>query len=380
MEAGQALNAKVFFLLVLALMCFGFLMVFSATSVDVRGHFGDTHFVVRQLIWGAVALAALAGAMLVPQKWLRRGAPALFAASVVLLALVLVLGTELNHAKRWFRFGPVGVQPSEIAKVAMILYLAWLLAGPATGKRRRLRTFLHAAAAIGVVSALILVEPDFGCAFFVAGWAFLVLLVGGIRWYYLAGSAALGLPAAVWLVMSSPRHMSRIMIFRNPWADPQGAGHQLIQSLIALGSGGVRGAGLGLGQQRLSFLPEASTDFIFAVIGEQLGVVGTGAVLVLFGLLLFFGARIIAAARNRFLYLVGFGALSMLVAQAAANIAVVTGSIPTKGIALPFLSFGGSGLVWAGTAAGLILNMARSAAPAPAVSRARSIAGETAPA
>lgn len=377
-EATKSTHANAFLLVVLALLFFGFLMVYSATSVATRAPFAGTHFAARQIVWGAVALAGLAGAMFVPPGLLRRAAPYLFAVSLALLAAVLVVGTEFNGARRWFRFGVVGVQPSELAKVGLILFLAAFLARPREEVRRFTRTFVVAGLGVGLACGLIVVEPDFGCAFLLAGWALLVMLVAGVRWWYVGASLAAAAPLAAYLVVSSPMHLTRVMIFLDPWQQPRGAGHQLVQSLIALGSGGLTGAGLGLGQQRLSFLPEAPTDFIFAIIGEQLGLMGTGLVLVLFGLLLYFGGRILLTAPGRFEFLVGFGALSMIIMQALANVAVTTGSMPTKGLALPFISFGGSGLVWAGVSAGLVLNVARAAeATAPAAApatRAASVA------
>jgi cell division protein FtsW len=360
-EANAERNTlgRAFFVVVTALMFFGFLVVYSATSVATRGPFTDTHFVERQLIWGLVALAGMSAAAAVPLGWLRRAAPYLYALSVALLVAVLFFGTRYNGAMRWFRIGEAGfhVQASEIAKVGMIVFLAAFLARPVHEVKRFFRTFVPAIAAAGLVCGLILKEPDFGCAFFIAGWSVVVMLVAGVRWWYLAGSLAAAAPGAVYAVLSSPMHLRRVTAFQDPWADPLGSGHQLVQSLIALGSGGLRGVGLGMSQQRLSFLPEAPTDFIFSIIGEQFGFLGAMAVLALFGLLLYLGARIVLDAEDRFAFLLGFGALSMIVFQVIINVAVVTGSVPTKGMALPFISFGGSGLVWAGVSAGLICNV-----------------------
>jgi len=274
------------------------------------------------------------------------------------LVLVLVFGTRYNGARLWFLFGGIGIQPSEVAKIALVLFLAHRLAGPIK-EVKSLRTFATVGVSAAGVCGLILIEPDFGCAFFLAGWTLLFLLVAGVRWWYPAISVVVAVPLGAWLITSSPAHLRRLTTFIDPWKDPQGAGHQVVQSLIALGSGGWRGVGLGLSRQQLSFLPEAPTDFIFAIVGEQLGVLGTGALLGLFGLLLYFGARIVLAARDRFAFLVGLGALSMLILQALLNVAVATASVPTKGTALPFISFGGSNLVWAAVSAGLILNVAR---------------------
>jgi len=357
MDTRAPLNRDAFLLVVLTLILFGFVMVYSATSVATRAEFENTHFIRRQLIWGAVALLGLMGAMAIPARRLRQLAPALFAVSVAALVLVLLVGTRYNHARRWFRFGGIGVHPSEIAKVGLLLFFAHSLARPPE-RVRSLRTFATTGVSAAVVCGLILIEPDFGGAFFLAGWALLFLLVAGVRWWYVGAAIAGAVPLGAWLVLSSAMHLRRLTTFVNPWSDPQGAGHQVVQSLIALGSGGWRGLGLGLSQQRLSFLPEAPTDFIFAIVGEQLGILGTGALLALFGLLLYFGARIVLAAPDRFTFLVGLGALSMLVLQALVNVAVVTASMPTKGTALPFISFGGSSLVWAAVSAGLVLNVA----------------------
>jgi len=354
-------EARILVLAVLALMAFGVLMVYSASrSVDPAD--GGSYF-VRHLLFLPIAIVAMAFGACVPYHWLNRGwvALAIFVGTVGLLGLVLFFGEPVNGARRWFSVALAGMrvsfQPSELAKVGLVIFLAWFFARSKADARSFLRSFLPAMGAIGLVVALIAKE-DFGTAALVGFVAVLLCLIAGCRWWhFLAALPPAGL--GFWLtVVRVEYRWDRLIAFLDPWAHQDGAGWHITQSLMGIGRGGFFGVGLGAGVQKF-YIPECETDFIFSVLAEEMGLVGTILVLGLFGVFVWRAGRVVRQAPDRFGFLLATGVLLTIGLQAVMNVGVVTSALPAKGIGLPFISYGGSGLVMMSLAAGLIASVAR---------------------
>ncbi len=345
----------------LGLLALGVVMVFSASAVYASELFGNAGmFVIRQFIWLLLGLGALFLMTQVDYRRLCQPAVVFPALCVVLVLLVAVLFLDPSRSThRWIRLGLFSVQPSELAKLALILFLAYFL------ERRRHAvddvpgTLLPAGCITAVLVGLILLQPDLGTAAVIVAIAGAMFFVAGLRLQYLAYLAAAGSVAAYFLIVRVPYRMARIQAFLDPYADPQGSGFQTIQSLLAVGSGGVTGVGLMDGKQKLFYLPEAHTDFIFAVVGEELGLLGAAIVVILFGIIAWRGLRIAALAPDGLARLLAVGVTVMIVGQAFINLSVVIGLLPTKGISLPFISYGGSGLLVMLLGMGLLLNISQ---------------------
>jgi cell division protein FtsW len=356
--------------LVLCLM--GAVMIFSASAITAQQMYGHSYiFVARQAAWLVMGLLGMFALMKLDYHRLREPAVVY---TVLCLVVVMLVGTfflDKSHAThRWIKLGPLNLQPSEMAKLAIILYLAWFL----DLRRRRetslefkkqdfLQTILPAVAPILVCVALIVGQPDLGTSVDVVLIMAAILFVAGLSWKWLAVGAAAGLPALVLLIMNASYRQARLMAFLHPDSDPQGAGFQLLQSLIAVGSGGFTGVGLMESKQKLFYLPEAHTDFIFAVICEELGFLGATIVIALFAMYGWRGLRAAFNAPDGFGRMVALGVTAMVLFQALINFAVVLGMMPTKGIPLPFVSYGGSSLLVMLLATGVLLNISQQAAP-----------------
>lgn len=350
-------------LLVTALLvAVGIVMIYSASAI----YAGEVHgtrwyFLTRHLGSVLLGLAIGAWAMTRDRDDLRRWLKPLLGLSLALLLLVLLpgLGYEVSGARRWFRLGWLSVQPSEIAQVVVVLYMADVLAR----KQDRLRSFLHGflppMLILGTCVGLILLQPDLGTAFALAAVVFLMLFVSGIELVHLGPTLASALPVLALLIASTPYRVRRVLAFADPWADPHGAGFQLIQSLVAIGTGGILGLGLGQSRQKLFYLPAAHTDFIFSVIGEELGLVGATAVLGLFVAFVWLGVKMALRAHDLFAQLATLGLTMLIGLKALMNMAVATGVMPTKGLPLPFISYGGSSLIVNLVVVALIVNLAR---------------------
>jgi cell division protein FtsW len=286
---------------------------------------------------------------------------ALAAVSFVLLTATLVpgVGRMINGSRRWLRLGMLSFQPAELAKFAVVIYMSYYIAK----KGQRIRDFMNGMVPAYVVTAVFLavavLQPDFGSAMTLAGVTGIMLFAGGANVLHIGGTLLAALPFIGFAVAHKAYRWRRIVAFLDPWSDPQGAGHQIIQSFLAFGSGGILGRGLGEGRQKLLFLPERHSDFIYAVIGEELGLVGALAVLVLFLFILARGVRIAYRAGDPFTRLLALGLTLLVCLQAMINMAVVTGLLPTKGIALPLVSYGGSSLVITMAALGVLLSISR---------------------
>lgn len=341
---------------ILALALFGLLMVYSATAASATS---GSLYIAKQLVAAAIGCTAMYALMFFDYRRLRhpRIVYGTLAVAVGLLLVATALGTGAN-TRRFLQLGLLSLQPSELAKPAAILFLAYYL----ERNKDRIRDFsvlLLPGAVIGLLAALILIGKDFGttaCLVVVAG---VMLFLAGVRFRYLLAGVLPAIPALYFVVWQVPYRRERILAFANPEADPLNSGFQILQSQIAVGSGGWLGQGWMVGKQKMHFLPEAHTDFIFALVGEELGLLGTGLLVAAFGLLLWRGLRAATGAPDLFgVYLAG-GVTVMIVTQAMLNMGVVLGLLPTKGMPLPFISYGGSSLMTVLASSGVLLNVSR---------------------
>jgi cell division protein FtsW len=300
--------------------------------------------------------------MSVDYKIFRKFAKPALILSFLLLVLVLIpgIGREVAGARRWFRFKFISFQPSELANIAIIVYVADFIARKEDQMRMFFRGFLPPICVLGLAVILILLQPDLGTAVALGMVIFIMLFIAGVRLSYLLSIIMLSLPVLYLLIFSVPYRRMRIMAFLNPWLDPKGGGFQIIQSQVALGSGGIFGIGLGHSRQKLFYLPAAHTDFIFSIIGEELGFIGTVGVIILFMILIQQGLKIIKHAPDRFSYFLSLGLILMISLKAVINIGVSCGVLPTKGLPLPFISYGGSSFIFDLVSVGMLMNIARS--------------------
>jgi cell division protein FtsW len=352
------------FLVVLALLGLGVVMVYSASAILATDRFRDAHFFLRkQLFWAVLGLAVMWAVMAVDYRRWRPLVSPLLALAFVLLVLVLIppFGQSINGTRRWLRWGPISVQPTELAKLALVVYLADFLARRQAVIGSLWRGVVPPLVVTGGVAGLVLLQPDLGSAVAIVGVVLCMLFVAGTRLAHLGLIGALAVPVVILAVATASYRLRRVLTFLDPWADPRGAGFQIIQSYLALGGGGLLGRGLGESKQKLFYLPEPHTDFIFAILGEELGFVGAVATVTLFGLLLWRGIRVGLRVADPFGALLAFGVTALLATQAVVNLGVVVGLFPTKGLPLPFVSSGGSSLLVAMAAVGLLLNVSQRA-------------------
>jgi cell division protein FtsW len=345
-------------LVTLGLVAFGLVMVYSASSARAMLAAGDpAYYLKRQALYALLGLGALALFSRLDFRALRFAGGPLLGASFILLVAVLALGTEVNGARRWLSTGVLDFQPSELAKFALALWVAALLARrPAPASLGELLRPLGLV--VGLACGLILVEPDLGTAIAVAVMTIAMLVVAGTPLRVLASGAGIAgavLLAAIWL---EPYRRARLLSFLDPWQDPDGAGFQSVQAMIALGSGGFFGVGLGESVQKVYYLPEASTDMIFAIVGEELGLFGSLAVIGAFAVFGYAGFNVALRCRDPFGKVLGTGLTALICGQAAVNMSAVLGLLPLTGIPLPFVSYGGSSLVVGLTSVGVLLNIA----------------------
>ncbi len=347
--------------IVLALLGFGLIMVFSASTVVSAELYGSqTWIFTRQLLFVILGLVTLMVSMKIDYHFYERRSViySLLTLSLLLLVFLLVVPGS-SGVQRWIRFGPANFQPSELAKLAVILFSSFYLAT----RKEKLHSFkqgvLPYLAVVGTVVFLVLIEPDLGTAASIALTAGFLLFLGGVRYRYLLGLLLAVIPALYFLVVLVPYRLNRILAFLYPERDPYGIGYQIRQSLIAVGSGGWSGLGYAQGKQKLFFLPEPHTDFIYAVVGEEFGFLGCVTVLVLFGLLFWRGTRIAVRAESAFGTYLGLGIACMIVFQAFVNMSMVISLLPTKGLPLPFVSVGGSSMIMTMAAVGILLNISR---------------------
>ena len=343
---------------VAALLALGMVMLYSSSMVQV----GARYFLM-QMVWCGLGLAVGSVAMLNDYRLLKKYAVALLVLAVVMLALVLVpgIGRKIGGARRWFSFAGVSFQPSEVAKIALIIFVAWY----ADRYQRQMPTFWRGLArpglVIGLVLGLIFVEPDRGSTILLAAVCGIMLLLAGVRWKFFVPPFLLAVAGLAVSLLHDPMRMKRIFSWLDLEENKQGVGYQAWQAMLALGSGGWTGLGLGDGRQKLGFVPEHHTDFIFSIIGEELGLVATLGVVLAFVLLVICGIYIAWRARDTFGQLLAAGITFLIGLQAFINIGVVTSALPNKGLPLPFISYGGSNLLVMLACVGLLLSIARQA-------------------
>jgi cell division protein FtsW len=346
------------------LALFGIVMVYSASAIMAQEENGNQYYyVIKQGVWTAIGFGAMLLAMQFDYQRLRdrRIVYGLLGVTTLLLLAVFAF-PRINGAHRWIRLAGFSLQPSELSKIALAIFLAYFLEKRAGEEGSLWRTFVPCVAVTGVLAALILKEPDLGTAMMLAVICVVMCFTAGARLLHLGMAAAPGLVIGAGMLLFVPWRFQRLVTFTNPWADPQNSGFQVVQSLIAIGSGGTAGLGFAQGRQKMFFLPFAHSDFIFAVVGEELGLFGALAVLLVFGVLLWRGMRVALRAPDRFGMLLGLGLVAAIVVQALFNISVVLSLVPTKGIPLPFISYGGSSLVPTLVAMGILLNISQHSA------------------
>jgi len=355
---GSHLEYHLLVLVTLGLVAFGLVMVYSASSARaLLSSDAPSYYLKRQAIYAVMGLVALVILSRFDFHRLRHATQPLLAVTFVLLVAVLAIGTAVNGARRWIPIGFMNFQPSELAKLVLALWTAALLA-----RRPAPRTLGELAKPIGVVvglaCALILIEPDLGTAIAIAIMVSAILVVSGTRLRLLASAAGIATSIVLLAIWLEPYRRERIFSFLDPWHDPQGAGFQSVQSMIALGSGGFFGVGLGESVQKIYYLPEASTDMIFAIVGEELGLIGAMGVIAAFAVFAYAGFNIALHCRDPFGKRLAAGITALICGQAAVNVSAVMGIAPLTGIPLPFVSYGGSSLVVGLAAVGILLNIA----------------------
>ncbi len=353
---------------VLALTCIGIAMVYSASGIRALDTLDDPkYYLMWQAVWACIGLAGMLVAMRIDYHRYRALAVPLLVVVVILLVAVLIpgVGVRAGGAARWLRAGPVGLQPAELAKLALILYLAaWL--GGRRDQIAKPAVLLPFFAVSALLVGLVVAEPDLGTAIVILAIAMTMYFVAGARLKVFAALAGLVGVILLAVALEQPYRLQRLVTFLDPWSDPQDKGFQTIQSLYGLALGGLFGEGLGAGREKFGFLPAPYTDSIFAVLGDELGLAGTLAVIALFFILAYRGIRIALRARDASGALLAAGITTWLVFQAWVNMAVVASLVPLTGITLPFISYGGSSLCVGLIAVGILLNIGREAGPVPA--------------
>jgi cell division protein FtsW len=362
---GLASVDRILVIASLLLVAIGIVMIYSSSAIRAQERFADpSYFLKRQLLWTLVGLVAMSVALLLDLRTLQRLTPILLLASLLFLLLVLIpgVGVKVNGARRWIRaWGVLNFQPAEFAKIALILFLSSYFARRQERLGSYLDGFLPPLIMTGLMTGLIIAQPNFGTAGILLFVAVVLFYVGGARIGHLVATGAAALPVLALLIYRSSHGWARVQALWDPGQASARALYQLDQSFIALGPGGLLGLGLGNSMQKLFFLPEPHTDFIFAILGEELGFVGAMVVVGLFLVVLWRGTRVALRAREPFSTYLAMGITALVVGQGVLNMGVVSGLLPTTGVPLPFLSFGGSSLTFLMFGVGLLLNVSRQA-------------------
>jgi cell division protein FtsW len=361
--ARKLQSDKWLFLATLALVCISVVMVYSASALVALERFQQPYlFVTKQVMWAMLGLAVLSIVMRIDYRTYRNETLIwTLVGGVGVLLIAVLFSAPINGSRRWFSIGPLGIQPSELAKIVAIMFTAAVLERRMHRVNELKYSLLPIAIVIGVLVGLILIEPDLGTAILLVAVVGLMVFVAGISYRYIFGTVLLALPALYVLVWSAEYRRRRLLAFLDPWADPLGDGFQVIQSMIAIGTGGVTGKGLMGGVQKLFYLPEPHTDFIFAVLSEELGLVGATVIVGCFCVIAWRGLRAATYAPDPFGAFLALGLTMIIVLQAFVNISVVMGLLPTKGITLPLVSSGGSSLLVNLLAMGVLLNVSQHA-------------------
>lgn len=343
----------------LALLVFGNIMAFSASSFSAYEKFGDSfYYLKKNMLWILIGLTGLTIFSRYNYRSLRSKSFILLGVAMCLLVAVLIIGVEINGAKRWIEFGSFTFQPSEALKLAFAIYGASVLSHIGRNSANYTKdALLYILPVISVAAILILKQPDFGTILLIGAIGMFLLFIAGIKFRHLFILLIAGLIGSVLTVMTAGYRMQRFNVFLDPWKDPQNAGFQVVQSLTAFGSGGLFGRGIGRSMQKFSYLPQAHTDFIFAIIGEEAGLIGTLSIILLFCLLGYFGFRIAYRAPDRFGKLLAGTLTATILLQAGTNIGAATSFLPVTGVPLPFISYGGTSLVISMISIGILINI-----------------------
>ena len=355
---------KIFLAVVLILVGFGIVMVYSTSGVHAETQGNEHYFLLRHIFSILLGVSVMTLVSLLPYTYFRRPGVILpllfFALALLILTLMPGIGAKINNARRWLPIGNLRTfQPSEMAKLILVLYFA----GYMVKKQKKITSFtftvLPSLMILGAFFVLVVAQPDLGTALNLLILIIPILFIAGVRFAHLVGVFLAALPVIAGIIWANPYQKMRLLRFLDPWQDAKGAGYQLIQSLIAIGKGGIAGVGLGRGQQKLFYLPEPYSDFIFSSVGEELGFIGAMVIILLFAVLIWRGMVIAFNAPDLFGAYVAFGLTLLIGVQAIINLGVVTGLLPTKGLPLPFISHGGTSLIVCLAASGILLNISK---------------------
>lgn len=350
------------FVVTVILICIGIVMIYSASGIYALEKFGDSlYYLKKHLFYLILGLILSIFVMGIDLEIIRRYSPIVLAVSILLLLLSFVpgIGHRAGGASRWLKIGNFTFQPSEAAKIAFVIYISDFLSRKQSRVKNFVFGFLPITIVMLIVVGLVLIQPDLGTAILLGIVFLITCFAAGINFRHVSALFLGSVPVLYSLIFTVPYRKKRILAFMNPWSDVRGVGYQIIQSFIALGSGGLLGLGLGQSRQKLFYLPASHTDFIFAIIGEELGLLAAAAILILFGIFIWQSLKVARQSANLFGKFLCLSIASMIALEAIINIAVVTGAIPTKGLPLPFISYGGSALVFNMAGVALILNIAR---------------------
>lgn len=346
----------------LLLLFIGVVMVYSSSSYYAlyqKDVYNTDYYFLKEIIWTIVGVIGMIVTMSIDYHFYKKITPWLVLGTIALLVLVLFIGADINGAVRWIRLGPLSFQPSELAKYVLVLYLALLI----DKRKNKIKKFgegtIFYLCIAAIFAVLILLEKNLSITAIIMMVAFIMILVGGAKISHLFSLIPVGVAAGLALIYSQSYRLDRLTSFLNPWADPSGDSYQLIQSLYALGSGGIFGVGLGNSRQKALFMPEPHNDFIFSIIGEELGLIGCIFIISIFMFIVIRGTTIAVKARDNYGFLLAIGIISVIAIQAIINIAVVSGSMPVTGVPMPFISYGGTSLVFNLGAMGILLNISR---------------------
>lgn len=348
----------IFIILIATLITLGFIFIYSSSSVFALEKFSYPHyFVKKQFIGLILGIAGLIFCRLIPLSLIQQYAPLLFFTALFVTALTLLpLGTSIHGSRRWITFSYIGFQPSELLKLSLIIYAAYLL----TKKQYYLNSFIYGYApllvVLGITALILLRQPDFGLTVVLSATIFILFFIAQIPLYHLLITGISLIPLTLLLIYQAPYRFNRVLNFINPWKDPQGAGFQIIQSFIAIGSGNLTGVGIAQSKQKFFYLPMQHTDFIFSIIAEETGFLGAVFLITLYVAFLFIGVKIALRMTDPFRFFIVTGYVLLWNLQAIINLCVVTGLLPTKGIGLPFVSYGNSALIVSLCMTGIILN------------------------
>ena len=379
------------FIVTLFLVSFGITMVYSSSAamaayqkriilrnkapevLDETTLYHDASFLKKQVVWMIISMTVLLFFFYYDYARLGRRAYFILGAVIILLAMVLVMGVTVNGAKRWLRFGPFTIQPSEFAKLALVIFMSRFLAEYKGKVKSFVRGFLPVLGILSATLILIIIEPDFGSTVIIGMIVFTIWFIAGLRILHLSSLVLASIPCAIVAILLNPYRVNRILGFIDPWSHAQGSAYQVIQSQIAVGSGGLTGRGLGAGLQKYHFLAESHTDFIFAIVGEETGFIGAALLVLMFIVLLWMGVTVALRASDYYTGLLASGIVTMICLSAAVNFWVVLGLLPPKGLALPFISYGGSSLVTNMAGIGILLNISKVTEESQGLGRRRKI-------